>query len=78
MPKPKPFLTKMIAGTFQSGLDALDTEIEPFIPEDVKALIKELPISEELKDFILPLSEKTGRSPIGTLAMMAIGMVAGT
>lgn len=78
MPKPKPFLTKMIAGTLQSGLDALDAEIEPHIPEDLKALINELPISEELKTFLLPLSEKTSRSPVGTLAMMAIGMVAGT
>ena len=76
--KPKPFLTKMIAGTLQSGLDALDEEIEPHIPEDLKTLINELPIPEELRTFILPLSEKTSRSPVGTLAIMAIGMVAGT
>ena len=73
----KPIAKELMAGTLKTGLEAIDTETEPYIPEDVKALIDELPIPEDLKNMVLPLTERGVSSPVGGLAMLAIGMVAG-
>ncbi|GAI76161.1 unnamed protein product, partial [marine sediment metagenome] len=78
MPKPRPFLTKMIAGTLFGGLSALDKEAEPYIPPEVKEAIEAAPISEEFKNALLPLAERGVSSPVGAIVMMLMGMVIGS
>ncbi len=76
--KPKSFVTKMFASTLFGGLDELDKEAEPYIPQEVKDAVEASPFSDEFKNFLLPIAERGVHSPIGAIAMMALGMGLGS
>lgn len=73
----KPITRDLMSAALSGGLGVIDKESEPYFPADVQAMLEDMPISEEMKTFILPLAKKTGGSPIGGILGLVLGMTMG-
>ena len=58
-------------------LRSLDSEAQPYIPENVKQFIAESDLPDDMKRFLLPLAEFGAHSPLGQFALLAIGLAMG-